>query len=45
MNRWHAVTEPQLSLPAVIACASGTNRRISDEQLSKPKYREAQPSA
>jgi hypothetical protein len=45
MNRWHAVTEPQLSLPAVIACAFGTKRRVSDEQLSKPTYREAPPSA
>ncbi|MFF5296718.1 hypothetical protein [Paractinoplanes globisporus] len=45
MNRWHAITEPQLSLPAVIVCAFGTKRRISDEQLSKPTYREAQPSA
>jgi hypothetical protein len=45
MNRWHAVTEPQQSLPAVAACAFGTTRGVSDEQSSKPAHREAPPSA
>ena len=45
MNRWHAITEPQQSLPAVAACESETTRRVSDEQLSKPTHREAPPSA
>jgi hypothetical protein len=45
MNRWHAVTEPQHSLPAAACCAFGTTRRLVDQQLSKPTYREAPPSA
>jgi len=45
MNRRHAITEPQQSLPAVAACAFGTTRRVSDEQLSKPAHREAPPRA
>ena len=45
MNRWHAVTEPQHSLPAVGVYAFGTIRRVSDELFSKPDHREAPPSA
>ena len=45
MNRWHAITEPQQSLPAMAACAFGTIRRVADEQSSKPAHREAPPSA
>jgi hypothetical protein len=46
MNRRPAaVTEPQHLLSAVAACAYGTTRRVSDEQLSKPAHREAPPSA
>ncbi len=45
MNRRHAVTEPQQTLPAMAACAIQTTRRVCDEQLSKPAHREAPPSA
>ena len=37
MNRRHTITEPQLRLPVVAACAYGTARRVHD-QLSKPKH-------
>jgi hypothetical protein len=45
MNRWHATTEPQQSLPVVAVYAFGTTRRVFDEQNSKPAHREAPPSA
>jgi hypothetical protein len=45
VKRRHAITEPQHLLSAVAGCASGTTRRVSDEQLSKPEPREAPPSA
>jgi len=45
MNRRHAITQPQHSLPAVAAYASGTTRRVSYAQHSKPAHREAPPSA
>jgi hypothetical protein len=45
MNRRHAITGPQQSLPAMAACAFGTTRRVSDKQLSKSLPREAPPSA
>jgi hypothetical protein len=37
MNRRHAVSERQQSLPALAACVFGTTRRVCHEQLSKPE--------
>lgn len=44
MNRWHT-TDPQHTLPAAAACAFGSTRRGTDEQISKPAPGEAPTSA
>lgn len=42
MNRWHAESQPQHTLPAAGMLAFGTTRRYSvDEQISKPAPGEA----
>jgi hypothetical protein len=45
VNRWHATYEPQRTLPAMAACAFGTTRRVTEDQISKPAPGEAPTSA